>query len=184
MINSKVEYRESTDEHFGHRLEVLLTKAGVPKRGRIAWLQREFGVSKRTPSLWLEGVIPRYAKLTEIAESLNALLNLQESPKTTEHWLMTGKSPESFDVGEPSEKTEYPDLDHYTKSLILKELLQCSQSLGILLHNIDRSEVNRMINTLNTLIMKRGEDFLASDEFRVILLGQLEQARQLYLQDT
>lgn len=169
---------EVTETHFGDRLNELLDKAGIPQRGRRAWLEREFDLSKSTPGLWLAGRLPRHDKLKEVAALLNELAQLDELSDVTEHWLMTGKKPIQNDKQILPPKNDCPELDHYTKSLILKEILRESAAINIDLHTLDRNYVNQIINTLNVLILKKGEDFLGSHEFKAILIGQLEQARQ------
>lgn len=170
--------REVAEPHFGDRLNELLDLAGIPQRGRRVWLEREFDLSKSTPGLWLAGRLPRHDTLKEVAALLNELAQLDEPPNVTEHWLMTGKRPNQNDKQISATKNDCPELDHYTKSLILKDILRESAALDIDLHTLDRNYVNQIINRLNVLILKKGEDFLGSNEFKAILIGQLEQARQ------
>lgn len=168
---------ESKEEHFGNRLSQLLDQAGIPARGRKAWLERQFDVSKRTPLSWLEGQLPRHDKLKEIAALLNEMAELDEPVQTTEHWLMTGKRLQRESAKPTKSTNDYAELDHYTKSLILKEILETSDANQIDLHTLDREYVNRIINTLYSLIQKKGEDFIGTPEFKSILVGQLELAK-------
>ena len=164
------------EEHFGNRLSFLLDTAGVPEKKRKSWLEREFSVSSRTPSLWLQDAIPRYKKLVEISSTLNKIAGLDEDPKVTEHWLLCGKRPPS--ESNVSSKPVSGDLDHFTKSLILKELLSCGNELDINIHRIKRVRINNIVETLNSVVVKRGESFVGSKEFTTILKGLLEEARQ------
>lgn len=166
------------EPHFGDRLNELLDLAAIPTSGRKAWLERKYSVAKRTPTLWLSGQIPRYKKLKEIAVSLSELAGLDETPDVTELWLMTGKRPNQNKIEFETPQNAYSELDHYTKSIILKEILIESEAMQIDLHALDRNYVNQIISTLNAFVLKKGDEFVRSSEFKAILTGQLEQARQ------